>query len=114
MELAKRDIILNELNKEIEFRKKNIQKKQGYIKDRLNENEFLSSVAEDYKKYNDYIVRQREQQEESFRTILDYLDRLIKEGNLTEEALEHTKAQHRLIINEIDLIKRDLDEIIKQ
>ena len=34
MELAKRDIILNELQQEIEFRKKNIQKKQHYIKDR--------------------------------------------------------------------------------
>ena len=72
----------------------------------MKTNEFLSTVAEDYKKYNDYILRQREQQEDSFRTILDYLDRLIKEGNLTDEALEHTKTQHGQIINEIDFIKK--------
>ena len=114
MELAKRDIILNELQQEIDFRKKNIQKKQHYIHDRMKTNEFLSTVAEDYKKYNDYILRQREQQEDSFRTILDYLDRLIKEGNLTDEALEHTKTQHRQIINEIDFIKKELDQLVSK
>lgn len=114
MELAKRDIILRELQEEIEFRKKNIQKKQNYIKDRISTNEFLSTVAEDYKRYNDYIIRQKEQQESSFITILDYLDRLIKEGRLTEEALDHTKMQHRDIIGEINLIKKEIDDIVKQ
>ena len=114
MELAKRDIILRELGREIEFRKEKIQKKKQELNKRIAVNQFLSGVASDYQDYNDYIIRQRQQQEESFRMILDYLDRLIKEGNLSEEALQHTKMQNKLIINEIDSIKAEVEKLMAE
>ena len=114
MELAKRDIILMELNREIQFRKENIQKKKNEIKKRMVLNEFLSGVASDYQNYNDHIIRQKQQQEESFKMILDYLDRLIKEGNLSEEALEHMKMQNKNILREIDSIISEVDKLIEE
>lgn len=79
-----------------------------------NQNKFLNIVKKDYEKYNSYIYKQKQDQIKAL-TILDkYINNLTKSGELSKYDLEDAKEEQKQILNELDNIKRNLDNIIQE
>ena len=79
-----------------------------------NQNKFLNIVKKDYEKYNSYIYKQKQDQIKAL-TILDkYINNLTKSGELSKYDLEDAKEEQKQILNELDNIKRKLDNIIQE
>ena len=77
-------------------------------------NSFLDSVKNDYKKYFDYILREKQQQYYAMELLNKYVDDLIKTNKLAENDLENAKGDQYEILSEIGKIKKELDEISQE
>jgi flagellar biosynthesis/type III secretory pathway chaperone len=75
-------------------------------------NEFLSEIAEDYKRYNKFIHEQKKRQIDELTKILDYLDQLLETQAITQYTLSHTKNEQKRIVNEIKTLQKDMDNLI--
>ena len=111
-ELAKQDQEIEELQCEINHRKQLLAKKLSVLSETSNINKFLSEVVEDYKEYNRYILKDKENQEKAMKNILDHLDAIIKEDDLTTESISHVKLQQKEILEELTKVKDNLQEIL--
>ena len=112
MEVAIRDIKIEHIKCELEHKKKNLLKKLILLNKNVKENSFLEDVVGDYKKYNDFIVKQKKEQLDAFNIILEYLDRITMESKLTDVALGRAQHDQKTILREMDKIKDELDEMI--
>lgn len=75
-------------------------------------NEFLSEIAQDYKRYNKFIHEQKKRQIDELTKILDYLDQLLETQAITQYTLSHTKNEQKRIVNEIKTLQKDMDNLI--
>ena len=74
-------------------------------------NFFLQEIADDYKKYNSVIIRQKEQQKKQLLKILNYLDEINETNAVTEYTLSHTQNEQKRLVNEIKNIQKEMDNI---
>lgn len=72
---------------------------------------FLEEIANDYKRYQNLILKQKERQKTQLLKILNYLDDLIETNAITEYTLSHTQNEQKRIIHEIKEIQREMDKI---
>jgi small-conductance mechanosensitive channel len=86
--------------------------KQKQIKKIQKHNRFLEEVANDYNKYNNYIVQQKRDQVKALELLNHYIHDLTVSGNLTKNNLKDAKQEQRKILREMNLIRKNLDEII--
>lgn len=112
MEVAVRDIKVEHIKCELEHKKKILLKKLVLLNKNVKENSFLEDVVSDYKKYNNFIVKQKKEQLDAFNIILEYLNRITMETELTDVALERAQHDQKTILREMDKIKEELDEMI--
>lgn len=110
--LAARDQMIDAIQNQINERKAMLLENNKKIQKTAKENEFLIEVAKDYKQYNDYIKRQKEEQIKSYGIIYDYLDKIIDDTNLSTKSLKEVKYEQSLIYNNINNLKTELDSII--
>ena len=89
-----------------------LNKRYKDITETSKANMFLNNVKSDYDTYYNYILDEKEQQYNSLKTILDYLDRLILEEKLSDMYLQNVKKDQEHILIEMNHIKKDLDDII--
>lgn len=110
--IAEKDNKLVQIEKLIEAKKNMLLKKQKTLTQISRQNSFLSDVKNDYVKYNNYIVQQKEDQIISFKIINDYINNLIVSGKLSKYDIEDAKEEQKKILTEIKSIRRNLDDII--
>jgi len=110
--IAEKDNKLVQIEKLIEAKKNMLLKKQKTLTQISNQNSFLSDVKNDYVKYNNYIVKQKEDQIISFKIINDYINNLIISGKLSKYDIEDAKEEQKKILTEIKSIRRNLDDVI--
>jgi hypothetical protein len=110
--IAEKDNKLVQIEKLIEAKKNMLLKKQKTLTQISNQNSFLSDVKNDYVKYNNYIVKQKEDQIISFKIINDYINNLIVSGKLSKYDIEDAKEEQKKILTEIKSIRRNLDDVI--
>jgi hypothetical protein len=110
--IAEKDNKLVQIEKLIEAKKNMLLKKQKTLTQISNQNSFLSDVKNDYVKYNNYIVKQKEHQIISFKIINDYINNLIVSGKLSKYDIEDAKEEQKKILTEIKSIRRNLDDVI--
>lgn len=82
------------------------------LEDEREEANFLNSIAEDYKKYNQFIVEQKQKQVNEMMKILDYLDELIETQTVTKYTLNHTKNEQKRVLKEIRALQKEMDSIV--
>ena len=111
MSLAKRDLHLVQIDKEIQNKRQFLLDKHKENERLAQENEYLQLIRNDYAHYYDHIVREKETQISSMRFLNDYIDKIVEEGELTDEDLERSRSEQRKILDEIDDIKSGLDTI---
>lgn len=112
MILAVRDKTIQELQNQIAERKKLLIQKHKSLKQTIHENDFLEDVYQDYGKYHAFIKKQKEEQIAAFEIINNYLEKIILETKLTDKSLNEAKFEQRLITQRINVIKKELEEII--
>ena len=114
MIVAIRDKRIASLQIQIENRRKLLASNNKKLKIITDENEYLNEIANDYNKYFDYIKENKEQQIKAFDLIYKYLERLIKSNNYTEEEMINATREQKEIVEQIDLIKNELNDIINE
>jgi hypothetical protein len=77
-------------------------------------NEFLENIKEDYTKYYEYIIQQKNEQIKALQVLNEYVNDLTEFGKLTEFNIEDAKQEQEKIKKEIDDIKLNLDDIINK
>jgi hypothetical protein len=110
--LSQRDIFLFEIEKQIKNKKNMILNKRKEIKKKQKINFFLDNVKNDYQRYFEYILREKQQQYYAMELLNKYIEDLIKTNKLAENDLQKAKHDQREILSEIGKIKKEIDEII--
>lgn len=114
MDLSKRDLYLNQIENEINARRDFILKKGQALDKNRKANEFLEGVKNDYRKYYDYIIREKQQQYESMKILQQYLDDLTKTEKLADHEMNNLKYDQAELLLEMDKIKTELDKITRK
>ena len=111
--LAERDLYLLQIEKEIKHKKGSLVKKKKELDKKHKLNHYLSDVKQDYTKYYDFIVGEKQQQYNALLLLKEYMNDLIKTEQLVDEQLRTAKYDQKDIVKEIDKVKAELDEIIE-
>lgn len=111
--LAERDLHLLQIEQEIRNKKKLLVKKKKDLDKKHKLNQYLSDVKEDYSKYYDYILNEKQQQHDALILLKEYIDDLIKTEHLVDDQLRIAKHDQKDIINQINKVKAELDELIE-
>jgi len=110
--LGVRDKFIRQIEEQIRTKKQLLLEKRRYLDKTKVENEYLSGVRNDYEKYRKYIVNEKEQQVRAMNILEEYTERMKHKAKLTEQQIKETREDQRIILNEIDRIKGDLDFLI--
>jgi hypothetical protein len=110
--LNNKDEQLIHLEQLIESKRRMLLEKQKKLRLVSKQNEFLDVVRQDYAKYFDYIIKQKQDQMKALNLLNDYIYDLTRSGNLTKHNISDAKHEQRRIMNEMKSIQNNLDEII--
>jgi hypothetical protein len=113
MILAKRDKTIDLLKQQIQERKQMLTDKYKQLSDMSHQNEYLNGVLYDYHNYFEYIQIQKQQQIEQYEMIYQYLDKIIKQTNATNNEISSALREQDEILNKIDTIKGEIMEIMQ-
>ena len=111
--LAERDLYLVHIDTLMDEKRKMLLEKQKTLQQTAKENEYLEMVRNDYRKYYNHIVKQKEDQINAMNYLKQYIDEIIVDGKLTDTDLENAKMEQDELIQEMGNIKGKLDEIIE-
>lgn len=111
--LAQRDLQLMQIEQDIINKKKLLVRKKKELDKKYKLNHYLDGVKDDYTKYYDYIVKEKQQQYNSLMILKEYINDLIKTEELVDGQLRTARHDHNDIIQEIDKVRVELDELIE-
>jgi hypothetical protein len=111
--LAERDKYLSKIEQEIKSKKDLLLEKRKYLKEISGENRFLTSVNNDYQKYYDFIIKQKEDQMKTLNYLNDYIQDIMVNSKLTDQDILETNQEKKRVLNEIKNIRKSLEEIIQ-
>lgn len=86
--------------------------KQKYLKKTSGDNIFLKNVNNDYQKYYDFIIKQKEDQLKTLNFLNDYIKNIMVSSKLTERDILETNKEQKRVLTEIKNIRKSLEEII--
>ena len=76
MDLATRDKVIELLRSEINKTQDTVIDYLEEAKNVQNENEFLESVTNDYRRYHNYILAEKERERSQLQMLIGYLDKV--------------------------------------
>ena len=109
--LAERDLYLVHIDTLMDEKRKMLLEKQKTLQQTAKENEYLEMVRNDYRKYYNHIVKQKEDQINAMNYLKQYIDEIMVNGKLTDVDLENAKMEQDELIQEMSDIKSKMDEI---
>jgi hypothetical protein len=112
LRLSERDLHLQQIEREIKNKKRMLIKKKKDLEKKHKINEFLLTVKDDYSKYYNYILKEKQEQYNALVLLKEYMQDLIQTENLVDEQKRTAKHDQRDIIGEIDKVKAELDELV--
>jgi hypothetical protein len=107
-----RDKYIQQIEDQIKTKKNLLQEKRKYLEKTKEDNQFLEGVKRDYEKYKNHIVREKEDQLKAMNILKEYTDYIKIANKLTDETIQKTEQDQKLILREIDKIKQSMDELI--
>ena len=110
MDLAKRDKIIELLRSEINKTQDSVVTYLKEAKNVQNENDFLDSIKNDYKRYK-YILNEKERERKQMEMLINYLDKVLEEANLSAEMANRARFQQNKILGEMEKVKGELDRL---
>jgi hypothetical protein len=112
LRLSERDLHLQQIEREIKNKKRMLVKKKKDLEKKHKINEFLLTVKDDYSKYYNYILKEKQEQYNALVLLKEYMQDLIQTENLVDEQKRTAKHDQRDIMGEIDKVKAELDELV--
>jgi vacuolar-type H+-ATPase subunit H len=112
--LGEKDTYLLKIQTEIKNKKNMLVKKKTELENKAKTNKYLKEVKNDYNKYYDYIVNEKQQQYNALLLLKEYMDDLVKTENLVDNQIRTAKYDQKDILGEIDNVKQELDELMNQ
>lgn len=113
MSLAKRDLYLIQIHDAIKNKRNSILEKNKELEKKKQINEFLDLVKTDYQQYYNHILQEKQKQYQAMELLNDYLNDLVTTNKVVDTELVKAKQDQRQILNEMDIIRKDIDEITK-
>ena len=110
--LPEQDVYLVEIEKQIAQKKNFLFQRRKQLEISMKENSFLNKVKEDYQKYHQFILKQKQDQIQAMQLLDQYLNDLIVSGKMTQHDILQSKKDQQEILSEIEKINKDLDGII--
>jgi len=98
----------------IQAKRNMLLKKQKRIQKIAKQNAFLENIKNDYLKYNNYIVKQKQDQITALGLLNTYIDDLSKSGELSQHNIRDAKIEQNKIVKELKAIKHGLDKIMSE
>ena len=95
----------------IEAKRQSLLDKQKKLKTVTKTNEFLNSVKEDYVKYYNVIVAQKQDQIKAITMLNEYVEDLASSGELSVNNIEDARVEQSKLLREVKQIKRGLDSL---
>jgi hypothetical protein len=110
--------IINNLQKNVEQEiiNKTNELRASYkdVKKVTLENNFFQSVLDDYEKYYNHIIKEKQQQYDALKLISNHLDKLLLESSFSEYEIKNLRMDQKDILGRLDSIKNELDEIVDE
>ena len=110
--LTERDKYLTQVENQMQAKKDLINEKRVTLNENIKQNHFLENVREDYNKYYNYIIQQKKDQVKAMQILDDYVKDIIFSNKLTENDLQNAKREQQQILDQLDVLKRELDTLI--
>ena len=101
MDLAKRDLKVHEISKQIKIEQAKMLKRFKTISDKKSKNKYLQEIYNNYKKFKDDIILNKEKQVKHIKSLLKYLEKMKKEN-----------LENKSILNKLDLEEKSLNKKI--
>jgi len=114
MELARRDMSVEDMRIEVISRKKMLLDKFKELRQTSSTNRFLKEISDDYEHYFDYIKAQKREQYEALCMLSNYIEKISMDTELTEQLLRESKSDQKQILSQIRRVKGELDNLITQ
>ncbi|MCJ7801772.1 MAG: hypothetical protein MUP82_05385 [Candidatus Marinimicrobia bacterium] len=95
----------------IEAKKQSLIDKQKKLKSVTKSNQFLNTVKEDYAKYYNVIIAQKQDQIKAISMLNEYIDDLASSGELNKHNIEDAKVEQMKLLREVNHIKKGLDSL---
>lgn len=111
-DLINKDEQVLKIEEIIEAKRNMLIEKQKKLRFISKQNIFLDAVKDDYTKYNNYIIKQKQDQMKALQVLNYYINDLTRTGNLTKQNIEDSKYEQRKIVHEIRSLQKNLDKII--
>jgi len=111
--LAERDICMENIEKQIERKRRLLLEKKRALSEAMKQNEYLGNVRNDYMIYYKYIVKKKEEELKAIEDIYKHTEELKRNTHLTEEELKNIIKEQGGILQEIQKIKKSLDNIVE-
>jgi len=112
--LADRDNYLSQIENQIQSKRNLLIAKRRELEKNARGNRFLQGIAKDYLNYQNYIIKQKQDQLKSMALLKQYIGDINASGSYTENDLMRAKKEQNKILKEMKGIKGDLDTIIKE
>jgi hypothetical protein len=108
-----RDKWIQQIEDQIKTKKQLLSEKRKYLEKTKEENKYLEGVKQDYEKYKNHIVREKQEQLIAMNILKQYTDYIRTGTEITEETIHKTREDQKHILREIKKIKQGLDELIE-
>jgi hypothetical protein len=109
-----KDMILMHIQQQINTKRQLLLQKQKYLNKMEKQNEFLKEVKNDYSKYYNYILKQKQEQMEALDILKQYVNDLTVSGSLSKQNIKDAKLEQKRILKEMKYIKTELDDLIEK
>ena len=111
MDLAKRDKIIDNMQLELEYWKADMLNKVKQVKIAAKDNKRLKNVVKEYTSYHNNIKNQKIQEYQELEILLNYINIISNNDNISDEVLRKTKDDQKGLLREMDNIKREIDKL---
>ena len=113
-QLEEGDSKLEHIEKVIESKRRYLLEKRKNFNELTKTNHYLTEVKDDYQRYYDYIVQEKQNQIKALSILDTYISDLARSGELTKQNINDTKYEQKRILNEIENIKNNLNTLINE
>ena len=113
MNVADRDNYLEQIEAQITSKRTLLLEKRKNLEQSIKQNQFLEGVKNDYQIYNNYIIKQKQDQMRAMGILNQYVGDIMVSGKLTDADIHNTKIEQKNILSEMSKIKQELNDAMK-
>ena len=112
-EIANRDLILIEIEKEIKNQRSNIFNQLKDIEEKRQKNQYLNDIYRDYVKFKEHIVKEKYEQKLLLQNLLSYLEKSKTEEFYASRLIEQLDIEEKNVYNKLNQVKKELSELLE-